>query len=201
MESLNQAIIQIRVDLQNSNIKKSGKNRHAGFSYFELGDFLPKLNELMRSYGVNDIVSINNDLASITLTKGEESQTYSIPFIMFDTPLSKSGNKMMQDIQYLGALNTYYKRYLYLNAFGITDGEIVDALDNKDLQAPDKYDKSPQSTKYAKMTEMQKSQIINFIQEGKLDLEGIKSYYKINNIDELNYQQAVQVVNKGKKAK
>ena len=52
-----------------------------------------------------------------------------IPFIMFETPLNTKGAKSMQDIQYLGALNTYYKRYLYLNAFGITDGDVIDALD------------------------------------------------------------------------
>ena len=42
-------------------------------------------------------------------------------FKKFDTPLNKQGQSSIQDIQYLGALNTYYKRYLYLNAFGITD--------------------------------------------------------------------------------
>ena len=41
----------------------------------------------------------------------------------------------MQDIQYLGALNTYYKRYLYLNAFGITDGEVIDSMDNNEIQS------------------------------------------------------------------
>ena len=40
----------------------------------------------------------------------------------------------MQHIQYLGALNTYYKRYLYLNAFGITDGEVIDSIDNNDIK-------------------------------------------------------------------
>ena len=43
----------------------------------------------------------------------------------------------MQDIQYLGALNTYYKRYLYLNAFGITDGEVIDSLNNEELKMDD----------------------------------------------------------------
>ena len=44
---LNKSIIKIRVDLQNSSIQKSGKNPHARYGYFELKDFLPKLNELM----------------------------------------------------------------------------------------------------------------------------------------------------------
>ena len=45
--NLNESIIKIRVDLQNSKLKKSGKNEFAGFDYFELADFLPRLNELM----------------------------------------------------------------------------------------------------------------------------------------------------------
>ena len=128
--NLNNSIIKIRVDLQNSKLKKSGKNAFAGFTYFELKDFLPKLNDLMLQEGINDNISINDDVMTLTLVKDDERQEYSIPFIIYDTPLSKNGNKSMQDIQYLGALNTYYKRYLYLNAFGITDGEVVDSMDN-----------------------------------------------------------------------
>ena len=149
-KNLNESIIQIRVDLQNSKIKKSGKNKFAGFDYYELADFLPRLNELMLQYGINDKFTIEEDKAILTLIKGEETQSYDIPFERFETPLvykkDKAGNFMkdksgefiqipsMQDIQYLGALNTYYKRYLYLNAFGITDGEVIDSMDNNEIQ-------------------------------------------------------------------
>ena len=30
-----------RIELQSKPLKKSGKNKFAGFEYFELGDFLP----------------------------------------------------------------------------------------------------------------------------------------------------------------
>lgn len=150
-KNLNESIIQIRVDLQNSKIKKSGKNKYAGFDYYELADFLPKLNELMLKYGVNDKFTIEEEKATLTLIKGDESQVYNIPFERFETPLvykkdkngsfikDKNGELIqipsMQDIQYLGALNTYYKRYLYLNAFGITDGEVIDSMDNNEIQS------------------------------------------------------------------
>ena len=149
--NLNESIIKIRVDLQNSKLKKSGKNKFAGFDYFELADFLPRLNELMLEEGINDNFRITKDLATLTLIKGEEKQEYTMPFVMFETPLTfkkdKNGNYVkdrtgeyiqipsMQDIQYLGALNTYYKRYLYLNAFGITDGEIIDSMNNDELES------------------------------------------------------------------
>lgn len=127
---LNEAIINVRVKLQNSKCKKSGKNKFANFNYYELSDFLPTLNELMNEVGMNDQFSISGSEAKLVLILGDEKQEYTMPFIMFDTPLSKNGQPSMQHIQYLGALNTYYKRYLYLNAFGITDGEVIDALDN-----------------------------------------------------------------------
>ncbi len=146
-KSLNESIIAIRVELQKSNIKKTGKNDFAGFNYFELSDFLPKLNELMLNEGINDLFTIETDIneqsvAKLTLIKGEEKQEYKMPFIRFDTPVNIKKDKdtgeirevkSMQDIQYLGALNTYYKRYLYLNAFGITDRDVIDHMNNDEL--------------------------------------------------------------------
>lgn len=131
--TLNEAIINIRVELQNLKLKKSGLNKFAGFTYFELADFMPTLNTLMQKYQVNDIITIESDTITLKLTKGAECNSYSMPFVIYETPVNRQGQKSMQDIQYLGALNTYYKRYLYLNAFGITDGEIIDSMDNSNL--------------------------------------------------------------------
>ena len=165
-KNLNESIISIRVKLQNAKLKKSGKNKFAGFDYFELADFLPKLNELMLEEGVNDIFYIKNDYATLELQKGEEINAYTMPFILFETPLTykkdKEGNfiknkegdyiqvSSMQDIQYLGALNTYYKRYLYLNAFGITDGEVIDSMNNNDLSKNSEPDYRKELIKYCK---------------------------------------------------
>ena len=152
--SLNKSIIKIRVDLQKSKIKKSGQNKFAGFNYYELSDFLPTLNEMMLKEGVNDIYTVQDTSAKLTLIKGDESQTYEMPFERFETPKNKNGQASMQDIQYLGALNTYYKRYLYLNAFGITDGEVIDGMDNKGLDTPEpKQPKQQQNKTAPKSTE------------------------------------------------
>lgn len=136
-KNLNEAIINIRVELQATDVKKSGKNPHARFGYYELKDFLPTLNTLMLKYGVNDLITFETDEASLTLIKGDEKQKYAMPFKQYETPLTNAGKQSMQDIQYLGALTTYYKRYLYLNAFGITDGEVIDSMNNDDTPAAD----------------------------------------------------------------
>ena len=88
-KSLNESIINIRVKLQNAKLKKSGKNKFAGFDYFELADFLPKLNELMLSEGLNDKFYIKDNLATLEIQKGDEVNIYTMPFIMFETPTNR----------------------------------------------------------------------------------------------------------------
>ena len=144
---LNNAIIDTRVELQTAGLKKSGKNSFAGFQYFELGDFLPTLNVLMQKAGINDQFSIDGELAQLKLIKGTESQNYTLPFTHYTTPVNKQGNPSMQDIQYLGAIITYYKRYLYMNAFGITDGEIVDSMEMPTRRTYNTWSKATESDK------------------------------------------------------
>ena len=86
IKNLNESIISIRVKLQNAKLKKSGKNKYAGFDYFELADFLPKLNELMLEEGINDRYRIEEGYSILELVKGEEKQEYTIPFKLFETP-------------------------------------------------------------------------------------------------------------------
>ncbi len=198
MKTLNQSIISIRVSLQNAKLKKSGKNKFAGFDYFELSDFLPKLNELMEAEGINDLFYIKDGEAVLELVKGEELNRYTMPFVLFETPTnikvdSNTGEarevKTMQDIQYLGALNTYYKRYLYLNAFGITDGEVIDSMDNGNLtKAEPKAE--PKAT--VKQIEM----LVNLYSHE--EIAKILEWAKVENLHELTISQASNLISKRK---
>lgn len=210
IKNLNESIISIRVKLQDSKIKKTGKNKFAGFDYFELADFLPKLNELMLEESVNDLFTVEEEQATLTLIKGEERQTYKMPFTRFDTPLTfkkdKAGNFIkdkndewvqvpsMQDIQYLGALNTYYKRYLYLNAFGITDGEVIDNMDNEELTST----KKPTTEKKEVKASPKQIELIKTLVS---DIPKMLNYYKVENIEDLTIEQASEIISKKKGVK
>ena len=189
-KSLNESIIEIRVKLQNAKIKKSGKNKFAGFEYFELADFLPKLNELMQEEKVNDRFYIKDDYAVLELMKGEETNTYTMPFVLFDTPLNKQGQASMQDIQYLGALNTYYKRYLYLNAFGINDGEVIDSMNNEELGSTTKNERRASSGQV---------NVLNKLSDE--DKEKVYAKYGVDSIEELSIRQASEIISKLKGSK
>lgn len=189
--TLNERIISIRVKLQNSKLKKSGKNKFAGFDYFELSDFLPRLNELMLEEGINDLFTIEGDEAKLTLLRGEEEQTYKMPFVMFNVPVNKSGQPSMQEIQYIGALNTYYKRYLYINALGISECEVIDSMDNNEVK---ETKKSTTEKKEVKASPKQ----IELIQSLVSDIPAMLNYYKVENIEDLTIQQASEIITKKK---
>ena len=192
-KSLNESIINIRVKLQNTKLKKSGKNKFAGFDYFELADFLPKLNELMLEEKVNDRFYIKDDYATLELQKGEETNIYTMPFVLFETPVNVKQNqttgeirevKSMQDIQYLGALNTYYKRYLYLNAFGITDGDVIDSMDNNEMDKKDSID--------------YRQKLIAYCNEKNIDMNEIAKTYKLNaKTNNITFKKVYEEIMKG----
>lgn len=194
--NLNESIIKIRVELQNAKLKKSGKNKFAGFDYFELADFLPKLNELMLSEGLNDRFYIKDDLATLEIQKDDEINTYTMPFVMFETPTNRREDKTtgevyevksMQDIQYLGALNTYYKRYLYLNAFGITDGEIIDSMNNEEIKS------EPKAT--SKQIEL----LLKIYKDD--NLSKLLELNKIKKIEDITMKKASELISKNVKKK
>lgn len=202
-KSLNASIISIRVKLQNAKLKKSGKNKYAGFDYFELADFLPKLNELMLEEEINDRFYIKDDYATLEVQKGEEINTYTMPFVMFETPVNLKVNqttgetrevKSMQDIQYLGALNTYYKRYLYLNAFGITDGEVIDSMNNEEMTAKKTVARRKPISKASPKQ-------IELIQSLVSDIPAMLEYYGVEKIEELTITQASEIITKKKGVK
>ena len=147
----------------------------------------------MLAEDVNDRFYIKDGEAVLELVKGEERNTYTMPFVMFETPCnvkvdSNSGEtreiKTMQDIQYLGALNTYYKRYLYLNAFGITDGEVIDSMDNGNL-----------ATKAEPKATQKQIDVIEDLYSDK-EIETIHSWAKVDDIQQLTVTQASALISK-----
>jgi len=110
-----------RFQLQNSGMVKQGKNQN--FSYFELKDFLPKINEINRSVGLCVVCSFDKELATLTIFDTESDQT-----IVFTSPMAGAKLPNGQAIQNLGATETYERRYLYLTAYEIVEHDKIDAM-------------------------------------------------------------------------
>lgn len=132
--TLIEKINKIRLELSETKIEKSGHNSFAGFRYFELSDILPQINKLNNKYGVVDTIKVLTNTIILELTDGTGIFITELPFAQFTTPLNKDGKPMMQDVQYLGSLITYYRRYLYLTAYNITEGDIIASLNQREIQ-------------------------------------------------------------------
>jgi hypothetical protein len=111
-----------RIKLQNTKLTKSGKNKFAGYEYFELGDFLPAIQNICHEAGLCGVVSYTNDLAYLNIYDVETNDC-----IVFTSPMSKAELKGCHDVQNLGAVQTYLRRYLWTAAFEIVEHDALDA--------------------------------------------------------------------------
>ena len=120
--SVHKKLMQARIQLQGTKLSKSGKNKFAGYSYFELGDFLPTIQDIFNQIGLCGYVSFGKDLATLTITDVDGGGE-----IIITSPMAEANLKGTHPIQNLGAVETYNRRYLWMAAMEIVEHDILDA--------------------------------------------------------------------------
>jgi len=150
---------QARLNLVKSPLKKSGKNKFAGYEYFELGDFIPTIHNIFNEVGLCGVVSFG-EFATLTIhdTDGDGH-------ITFSTPMVYAENAKGQVIQSLGSTHTYLRRYLWLMAMEIVEHDSVDAL--------------PQETKPKLVVETKAVEVKAVEEEAFVDQEAIAKVHEI----------------------
>lgn len=118
-----QKLQKARIALQNTALKKSGHNKFAGFKYFELSDLLPHINNIFDDLGLFSAFNIRDGLATLTIVDTDEPDK----MVSFTSPIADASVKGTTPVQSLGAVHTYLKRYLYLNALEIIENDTLDA--------------------------------------------------------------------------
>lgn len=135
-----QKLAKARFELQKKEIAKSGENKFANFSYFELSDFLPQINEIFNELGLCGAVSFTKEFATLRIFNAEKPDE----MLEFLSPMVEQALKGGTEIQNLGAIQTYQRRYLYMSALEITDNDWVDAQDNTQSNTPKKTQNNTQ---------------------------------------------------------
>lgn len=118
----------MRVALQMQNLKKSGKNTYSKYDYYNLSDFLPQVNQLMVDNKVTSVITFDKEFAKLTLIDCEKPDAR----IEFTSPMASAQLKGVHEIQNLGAVETYQRRYLYMVAFEIVEADVLDAVQGKE---------------------------------------------------------------------
>jgi len=117
-----QKLQQSRVDLQKKVLKKTGNNKNFNYTYFELGDFLPQINEICNLNGLSTIFKFESTLATLTVIDTDNIENK----IEFSTPIEIATLKMCSVIQNIGGTQSYARRYLYIMAFEIAESDTID---------------------------------------------------------------------------
>ena len=120
-EKLNEA----RLQFQNANVKKSGQNKFAGYTYYELADILPAINKIAKDLKFCCVVNFTSELATLSFVDCENNEK-----IDFTSPMATASLKGCVEAQCLGGAETYIKRYLYQNCFEIVEGDLLDSVMN-----------------------------------------------------------------------
>lgn len=121
----------MRVELQKKKIQKSGRNKFAGYDYFELSDILPHINQLQEKHKTCSFITFDREIAKLTILNSEKVDEK----IEFTIPMATLSLKGANEVQNLGGCQTYSRRYLYLNAFEIVEHDYFDAIQGKETES------------------------------------------------------------------
>lgn len=131
--SAHKKLMEARIQLQQTELKKTGHNKFAGYYYFELGDFLPAVQRIFKGLELCGVISYGTELATLTITDLEDGTS-----LLVTSPMSSAALKGCHEVQNLGAVETYIRRYLWVTAMEIVEHDALDATAGKDpVQKPE----------------------------------------------------------------
>ena len=113
-------------------LKKSGLNKFAGYKYFELGDFVIPALQIFKHVGLTSVITFNVDIAKMTIINNEKMDET----IVITSPMSTAALKGCHEVQNLGAVQTYIRRYLWVAALEIVEHDALEATTGKKGDGP-----------------------------------------------------------------
>lgn len=114
-------LMQARIQLQSQALRKTGKNEFSGYGYFELGDFLPTVQAICAEVGLCGVVSFTADVATLTITDVDDGTSLQIT-----SPMGNAKLKACHEVQNIGAVETFQRRYLWITAMEIVEHDALD---------------------------------------------------------------------------
>jgi len=112
-----------RAKFHSIELKKSGHNKFAGYKYFELGDFIIPALGIFKEFGLTGIISFGKETADLRIVNNEKPEEV----IVIESPMSSAALKGCHEVQNLGAVQTYLRRYLWVAALEIVEHDALDS--------------------------------------------------------------------------
>lgn len=127
MSELNiwQRLSDARREFHGMKLKKTGYNEYSKYDYYELGDILLPGMQVLRNHGlVTTPVSYGLELATMTVVCPETGEAFELT-----SPMSTAKLKACHEVQNLGAVQTYLRRYLWIALLEIVEHDGVEAVE------------------------------------------------------------------------
>lgn len=129
-------IQKVKLELSKRELKKSGENTFAKYKYYELGDFMPSIIELCEKHKLFTQISFTNEEGILLIIDGDEENARTLEngmkdydCVRYSSPTRELDLKGANAIQTLGGIQTYLRRYLYMNAFDIVEADMFDGVE------------------------------------------------------------------------
>lgn len=218
-----------RVLLQEENLKKTGKNKFANFNFFQLNDFIPSVNKIFVKLGLYSEFNISpmiidyeeknviengtvkttvktpiiKEMANLTIYNINNNEEDDIITYEMEVAPVMIGNNSKQNIyQAAGGRQTYYKRYLYMNALEIVEDDESDTvLGQEDINysQPQTMRNIQEPNVISQSLNSVHSQDVNIVKDATIlenSVENIKNEFDNNLENELLSQESkIEIMN------
>jgi hypothetical protein len=126
--SVHKKLMDARLAMQDTPLKKSGHNTYSGYDYFKLGDFLNEAQRIFRDLGLCGIVRFKADEATLEIVDTDKPDGERITIT---SPMGSAALKGCHEVQNIGAVESYQRRYLWMAAYEIVEDYGLDATTGK----------------------------------------------------------------------
>ena len=178
----------VKQKILEANLKKTGENKFSGFKYYELADFTPTIINLCNEVGLFTKFTFNNEMATLEIINSDKSEQKEI----YTSPMRELQLKGCNDIQALGGVETYSRRYLYMSAFDIIENDMFDPIVGKKDENPVKNKVPVQKVINATSTQVNKLKELYSEEEITKALGMVKR----EKIEDLTIQEASSLISK-----
>lgn len=119
-----QKLLLARARFLEAGVKKSGKNMSMKYLYFELDDIVPLVMPIFSELGLLPVTRFTAEEAVMTLHNADNPEES----ITFTSPMRPDTSGLItNEIQKLGSIETYQRRYLYMIALDIVEADQIEA--------------------------------------------------------------------------
>ena len=124
MDNVYKKLTKARNLLLQAEMKKSATNGFAKFKYMELTDIIPITEKISEEVGISVITSFYEKRVVTTVYNHDDKND----FIEFKSPFSIDlATGQIKGAQAIGALHTYFRRYMLMLVFEIMEHDALDA--------------------------------------------------------------------------